>query len=170
MDRSQKQALVLELQNELKEASTVVVSHYAGLTAGEMAKLRAQVGEAGAKALVVKNRLAKLAFAGTSFEGLVDSMKGPSVIIFSTDAVAAAKVTHGFAKTNESLQIVSGCLNGEVLDINGITALASMPSLDELRAKLLGTINAPAQRIAQYSSEPAAMLARVFKARSEQAA
>jgi large subunit ribosomal protein L10 len=169
LDRSQKQALVTELQNELKEASTVVVSHYAGLTANEMTALRKQVRESGATAQIVKNRVAKLAFAGTQFEGLADMMKGPTIITFSTDAVAAAKVTHNFAKENEALQLVGGSLNGEVLDKNGVMALATMPSIDELRAKIIGTIMAPAQRLAQYTSEPASKLARVCKAKSEAA-
>lgn len=170
MDRSQKQVLITELQNELKEASTVVVSHYAGLTANEMTKLRKQVRESGSQAHIVKNRIAKLAFAGTAFEGIADMMVGPTIITFSADAVAAAKVTHDFAKENENLQLVGGSLNGEVLNAEGVQALASMPSLDELRAKLIGTISAPAQRLAQYTSEPASKLARVCNARGEQAA
>jgi large subunit ribosomal protein L10 len=170
LDRSQKQVLLTGLQNELKEASTVVVSHYAGLTANEMTALRKQVRESGASAQIVKNRVAKLAFVGTAFEGLADMMTGPTIITFSADAVAAAKATHDFAKGNKNLQIVGGSLNGDILDANGVKALASMPSIDELRAKLIGTISAPAQRLAQYTSEPAAKLARVCKAKSEQAA
>lgn len=169
MDRSQKQALITELNNELKEASTVVVSHYAGLTANEMTELRKQVREGGASIQIVKNRVAKLAFAGTPFETIADLMKGPTVITFSADAVAAAKITHNFAKGNKALQLVGGSLNGEVLDVNGVQALATMPSIDELRAKIIGTIMAPAQRLAQYTSEPAAKLARVCKAKSEAA-
>ncbi|MCP4355576.1 MAG: 50S ribosomal protein L10 [Proteobacteria bacterium] len=170
MDRLQKTALVEELQNELKEASSVVISHYTGLTVGEMTQLRKQIREAGAGAKVLKNRLAKLAFKGTQFEGLSDIMKGQTIITFSEDAVAAAKITHGFAKSNEALNIVGGALNSEVLDIEGVKALAMMPSLDELRAKIIGTISAPAQRLAQYTQEPASKLARVCKARGEQAA
>jgi len=170
LDRLQKQTLVEELQNELKEASSVVVSHYTGLTVGEMTQLRGQIRESGANAMVIKNRLAKIAFKGTQFEGLSDIMKGQTILTFSEDAVAAAKITHGFAKKNEALKIIGGALNSEVLDVNGVKALATMPSLDELRAKLIGTISAPAQRLAQYTQEPASMLARVCKARSEQAA
>lgn len=170
MDRLQKQALVTELQNELKDASSVVVSHYTGLTVGEMTQLRKQIREGGASAKVIKNRLAKIAFKDTQFEGLCDTMKGQTIITFSEDAVAAAKITHGFAKENEALQIVGGALNSEILDVNGVKALATMPSLDELRAKLIGTIQAPAQRIAQYTSEPASKIARVCNARGEQAA
>ena len=169
LDRSAKQVLITELQNELKEASTVVVSHYAGVSANEMTQLRKQVRESGATTKIVKNRVAKLAFAGTPFESIADLMVGPTVITFSTDAVAAAKVTHNFAKVNQSLKLVGGSLNGEVLDIQGVEALASMPSIDELRAKLIGTISAPAQRLAQYTSEPASKLARVCKAKSEAA-
>lgn len=170
MDRLQKQALVEALQNELKDASSVVVSHYTGLTVDEMTQLRKQIREAGANAQVIKNRLAKIAFAGTQFEGLADIMKGQTIITFSEDAVAAAKATHGFAKQNDTLQIIGGALNNEVLDVNGVKALATMPSLDELRAKLIGTIQAPAQRLAQYTQEPASKLARVCNARGEQAA
>lgn len=170
MDRLQKEALVKELKNELKDASSVVVSHYTGLSVGEMTELRKQIRESGAKAQVVKNRLAKLAFEGTQFEGLADTMRGQTIIAFSEDAIAAAKATHGFAKTNEALKIVGGALNEEILDVNGVKALATMPSLDELRAKLIGTISAPAQRLAQYTQEPASKLARVCNARGEQAA
>lgn len=166
----QKQALVQELNAELSTASTIVVSHYSGLNVAEMTELRCKVRESGAKIRVVKNRLAKLAFEGTDFEGCADLMKGPAVIAYSQDAVAAAKVAHEFAKDHDKLQIVGGGLNKEVLDKAGVEALAKMPSLDELRAKVIGLLNAPASRIATYTQEPAAKVARVLNAKGEQAA
>lgn len=170
MDRAQKREFVKTLNADLSAAHTVVVAHYRGLNVPQMEGLRGSSREAETTVRVVKNRLAKLAFEGTTFTGLTDLMTGPTAIAYSADAVAAAKVAHEFAKNNDKFVILGGALGDKTLSVEEVKALATMPSLDELRAKLVGLIQAPATRIATYSQEPAAMLARVLQARGQQAA
>ena len=129
--------------------------------------LRIKVREAGASFKVAKNSLAKIAAKGTAYEGMTDLFTGPTGIAASADPVAAAKVVVEFAKTNDKLEIVGGAMGSVVLNADGIKALATMPSLDEMRAKLIGLIQAPATKIAQLSTAPAAKLARVFAAYAE---
>ncbi len=170
MDRAQKHEFVQFLNTDLAQAQTVVVAHYRGLTVGQMEQLRQDSLENSTSFRVVKNRLAKRAFEGTNFASLADLMVGPSAIAYSSDPVAAAKVVHTFAKDNKHLVIMGGVLGDKKLSVEEVEALATMPSLDELRAKLLGLLAAPATRIATCSQEPAAKLARVLQARGQQAA
>jgi large subunit ribosomal protein L10 len=142
----------------------VVVTRNLGLSVAQSTDLRAKMREAGASYKVAKNRLAKLALKDTQYEGLEEFLTGPTALAWSIDPVAAAKATVDFAKTNDKLEIVGGAMGGTVLDANGIKALASMPSLDELRGKIVGLINAPATKVAQLVNAPAAKLARVFGA------
>tara|TARA_Y100000780_G_C13654214_1_gene405925 strand:- start:252 stop:854 length:603 start_codon:yes stop_codon:yes gene_type:complete len=162
--RNEKQALVASLNETFAGASIVVVSHYSGLSVAEMEALRGKVREADAGFKVTKNRLARIALEGTQFEGMADLFKGPTAITYSTDPVAAAKVTADFAKENEKLQIVGGSMGSQILDAEGIQQLAKLPSLDELRSKIIGVLQAPAQRMATVTQAPAAQLARVFQA------
>ncbi len=164
MDRSQKAESVAQLNATFNEVGVVVVTRNLGLSVAQSTDLRAKMREAGASYKVAKNGLARLAIADTDYSGIGDMLTGPTALASSVDPVAAAKVAVDFAKTNDRLEIVGGSMGTQVLDAEGIKALASMPSLDELRGRLVGLINAPATKIAQLSTAPAAKLARVFGA------
>jgi large subunit ribosomal protein L10 len=164
VNRSQKEELVASLNRMFNETTIVVVTHYSGLTVAEMGNLRGQMREAGAGFKVTKNRITRLALEGTKFKGLSDMFTGPTAIAFSEDPVAAAKIAVNFAKTNEKLVVLGGALGEELLDSDGIKALATLPSLDELRARIVGMINTPATRIAGILQAPAGQVARVIGA------
>lgn len=164
MDRSEKQQLISSLHQTLKTAELVVITQQSGLTVAEATNLRRQMRQAGAGYKVTKNRLARLALDGTQFEGLKSMFTGPTAIAYSKDPVAAAKVAVTYANSNNKLKIVGGAMGGQVLDPNGIKALATLPSLNELRAKIIGVISTPAQRIAAVLQAPGSQLARVLKA------
>ncbi len=159
--------MVASLNQVFKDTGTIVVAHYAGLSVAAMTSLRARMRDAGAGVKVAKNRLAKLALKGTEAEGIIDLFKGPTVIAYSKDPVAAPKVATEFAKTNEKLVILGGAMGRTALDSNGVKALATMPSLDELRAKLAGMINQPAAKLASMVNAPGSSLARVIQARAD---
>ena len=164
MDRAAKKEQVTALNGVFKDANVVVVAHDSGLTVAQMQTLRKQMKQAGASVKVSKNRLAKIALEGTDVVAIGSLLKGPTVIATSNDPVAAPKVAVEFAKTNEQFVILGGSMGKTVLDVNGVKALASLPSLDELRGKLVGLLVAPATKIAQLSTAPAAKLARVVQA------
>ncbi len=164
MDRAKKQELVAELQETFESNNLVVVTQQSGLTVSEVSELRKQMREAGASFKVTKNRLAKIALKGTKFENLSDHFTGPTAVAASEDPVAAAKVAVEFANKNEKLQIVCGSLETEALDADAIKALAKLPSLDELRGKIIGLIQAPATKVAGVLQAPSGQLARVFGA------
>jgi large subunit ribosomal protein L10 len=164
MDRSQKADLVAELKNVFSETSVVVVTRNLGLTVAQSTDLRLKMRDAGAQFKVAKNRLALIALDGTRYSPIGDLLKGPTALATSTDPVAAAKVAVDFAKTNDRFEIVGGAMGDTLLDANGIKALAALPSLDELRATIVGLIQAPATKIARTVSEPGAQLARIFSA------
>ncbi len=164
MDRSQKADSVAQLNAVFNEVGVVVITRNLGLSVAQSTDLRAKMRDVGASYKVAKNRLAKLALKETQYEGLEEYLSGPTAIAYSVDPVAAAKAAVDFAKTNDKLEIVGGSMGGQLLDQAGIKALASMPSLDELRGTLVGLINAPATKIARVVNEPAAKLARVFGA------
>ena len=170
MDRSQKQDLVTSLKATLDQAGLIVVTHYSGLTVAELTDLRAKMRKAGAGYKVTKNRLARLALEGTRFKELSPLFKGPTGIAYSKDPVAAAKVAVAYAKDNDKLAILGGSLDEKVLDANGIKTLATLPSLDELRGKIIGLIQAPATKIAGVLAAPAGQLARVVSAYSKKEA
>ena len=170
MDRSQKADSVAQLNAVFNEVGVVVITRNLGMTVAQSTALRGKVREAGASYKVAKNRLAKLALKDTAYEGLGDLLTGPTAIATSVDPIAAAKAVVEFAKTTDKIEIVGGAMGSQVLNAEGIKALASMPSLDELRAKLVGLIQAPATKIAQLSTAPAAKLARVFGAYAKEAA
>ena len=164
MDRSQKADLVDELKNVFNETSVVVVTRNNGLSVAQSTDLRLKMRDAGAQYKVAKNRLALIALDGTRYSPIGDLLKGPTALATSTDPVAAAKVAVEFAKSNDKFEIVGGAMGDTVLDVNGIKALAALPSLDELRATIVGLIQAPATKIARTVSEPGAQVARVFAA------
>ena len=170
MDRSQKADAVAALNATFNEVGVVVITRNLGLSVAQTTALRTKMREAGASYKVSKNRLAKLAIVDTDYAGIDGMLTGPTALATSVDPVAAAKVAVEFAKTNDKLEIVGGAMGSQVLDADGIKALASMPSLDELRAKLIGLVQAPATKIAQLATAPAAKLARVFGAYAKEAA
>ena len=164
MDRAQKAELVAELKQTLTEANVVVVTRNLGLTVAQSTTLRNRMRDAGARFKVTKNRLALIALEGTPYQSIGDLLTGPTALATSSDPVAAAKAAVDFAKTNDRLEIVGGAMGETLLDANGVKALAELPSLDELRAKIVGLIQAPATKIARTISEPGAQLARVIGA------
>ena len=164
MDRTQKAEAVKSLNGLFADAGAVVVAHYTGMTVAQMGDLRLRLRKAGASFRVAKNRLAVRAVEGTQANGIADLFKGPTVIAFSKDPVAAAKVATDFARTNDKLVIIGGAMGKTSLNPDGVKALASLPSLDELRGKLVGLLRSPAQRVAQVVAAPAAQLARVVGA------
>ena len=164
MDRAQKPVVVEELNRVFNEVNVVVVTRNLGLSVAQSTALRNKMREAGATYKVTKNSLAKIATKGTAYESISDLLTGPVALASSIDPVAAAKVVVEFAKTNEKLEIVGGAMGNTVLDVNGVKALATMPSLDELRAKIVGLVQAPATKVVQIVQAPAGQLARVFGA------
>lgn len=164
MDRNDKQAFVASLRDSLEGKKLVVVTQQKGLTVSEVTNLRAKMREAGANYKVVKNTLARLAVQDTPIAPLGDKFKGAVALAFSEDPIAAAKVAVEFAKTNKKIQIVAACLDGRLLDAASVDALAKLPSLDELRAQLIGLLQAPLSKIARTVKEPAAQLARLASA------
>jgi len=167
MDRSQKAEAVAALTATFNEAGVVVVTRNLGMTVAQSTVLRTKMRDAGAQFKVSKNTLARLAIADTDYAGIDDLLVGPVALATSVDPVAAAKVAIDFAKTNDKLEIVGGSMGAQVLNPEGIKALASLPSLDELRGRLIGLIQAPATKIAQVIVAPASKLARVFNAYAE---
>lgn len=166
MDRAQKRELVAALNEVFSNTGVVIVAHYAGLSVSEMTEFRQKAREAGAQVKVAKNRLAKLALEGTQVSEIADLFSGPTCIAYSDDPVAAPKVAVNFAKGNEKLVILGGAMGATNLDLEGVKSLASLPSLDELRGKLVGLLQAPAGKIAQVLNAPAGKLARVLAAKA----
>ena len=164
MDRAEKRELVTDLNGAFKGAGSVVVAHYAGITVAQMNDLRSKMRAAGGTVKVAKNRLAKIALQGTDSANIVDLFKGQTIIAYSSDPITAPKIASEFAKANEKLVILGGSMGATALNADGVKALATLPSLDELRAKLVGMIQTPATRIAGVVQAPAAQLARVFGA------
>ena len=164
MDRAEKRELVTGLNEAFKSAGSVVVAHYAGITVAQMNDLRSKMRVAGGTVKVAKNRLAKIALQGTDSESIQKLFIGQTLIAYSEDPVVAPKVASDFAKTNDRLIILGGAMGTTSLNADGVKALATMPSLDELRARIVGMIATPATRIAQVVNAPAAQLARVIGA------
>ena len=169
MDRAQKEKVVEELGQIFESSGVVVVSHYEGLTVAEMQDLRAQMREAGGSVRVAKNRLAKIALEGTPCEGIADLMTGMTVLSYSEDPVAAAKVSEAFAKKNSKLAILGGAMGSTVLDRDGVKAVSEMPSREELIASIAGCIGAPASNIAGAIGAPASNIAGILSTIEEKA-
>lgn len=170
MLRPEKAELVTSLRQSLSGAAAIIVTQYSGLTVAQMTQLRREARKAGAGLKVAKNRLARLALKDTPFEGMSDLLKGPTAIAYSSDPVAAAKVVADFSKKNDKLILIGGAMGTQQLNAEGVKALASLPSLDQLRATLIGLVNAPATKIARTVAEPGAQLARVVQAYADKAA
>jgi len=170
VDRAAKKELVATLNEVFKASGVVVVAHYSGLTVADMQKLRMQMKQAGAQVKVAKNRLAKIALDGTDVAAVAPLMKGPTLIAYSGDPVAAPKVAIDFAKANEKFVILGGAMGTTALNPDGVKALAALPSLDELRGKLVGLLMAPATKVAQIVNAPAGKLARVLQAYADKSA
>ena len=164
MDRAQKAEAVARLKQTFNEVSVVVVTRNLGMTVAQSTALRNRMRDAGATFKVSKNTLTLIALEGTSYAPISDMLTGPTALATSPDPVSAAKAVVDFAKTTDRLEIVGGAMGDTVLDVNGVRALAELPSLDELRATIIGLIQAPASKIARTINEPGAMLARVFGA------
>ena len=167
MDRAQKEQVVEELGQIFEASGVVVVARYEGMTVAEMQDLRAQMREAGGSVRVAKNRLAKIALDGKPCASIADYLTGMTVLAYSEDPVAAAKVADKYAKANDKFVILGGGLGKQALDVNGVKALADLPSLEELRAKIAGVINQPASKLASVLAAPGGALARVVQARAD---
>jgi large subunit ribosomal protein L10 len=164
VDRAEKRESVESLKQVFSTSGVIVVAHYSGMTVSQMSDLRRRASGAGAALKVAKNRLAKIALEGTDVAHMGNLFQGPTVLAYSKDPVAASKVVADFAKGNDKLVILGGALGATSLNPDAVKALAALPSLDELRAKIVGLVQAPATKLAQLSTAPAAKLARVFGA------
>ena len=164
MDRAQKAEAVATLKQTFGEVGVVVVTRNLGMTVAQSTALRGKMRDAGASYKVAKNTLTLIALEGTAYAPIGDMLTGPTALATSADPVAAAKVAVDFAKTNDKFEIVGGAMGDTLLDVNGVKALAELPSLDELRATIIGLVQAPATKIARTINEPGAQLARVFGA------
>ncbi len=168
MKRSDKNSFVQNLKDELKNSNSVIVSHYSGLSVLETDNLRKEMRSNGAKFKVTKNRLTKIALEETPYASIADLFSGPTAIAYSDDPVAPAKVSVEFEKKFENFKIIGGSYEGEKIDLEKINFLASLPSLDSIRGKLLGLLNAPAQKIASILQVPGGQLAQVMSSRSKE--
>lgn len=169
MDRAEKHAFVSDMNEVFKATSAVIVTHYSGLNVAQVSDLRRRMRDGGAQFRVTKNRLTRLALAETPYAGLQDLFTGPTAIAYSDDPVSAAKVTVEFAKQNDKLIVLGGAMGATLLDPEGVRALAELPSLDELRGKLVGLLQAPAGKLARLLQTPGGQVARVLAAYAEKA-
>ncbi len=170
MDRAQKEAVVAELGEIFESSGVVVVSHYAGLTVANMQDLRAQMREAGGSVRVAKNKLARIALEGKPCASIAEHLTGMTVLSYSEDPVAAAKVAQGFAKDNDKFVILGGAMGENALDVAGVKAVAAMPSRDELISSIAGCIGAPASNIAGAIGAPASNIAGILSTIEDKAA
>jgi large subunit ribosomal protein L10 len=170
VDRAQKRELVTTLNEEWKDSGVIVVAHYKGMTVAQMTDFRKRMKEAGGAVKVAKNKLAKLALKDTDVEAISDLLQGQTCVAYSDDPVSAARISVKYSRENDKLIILGGAMGKTRLDSDGVKALADLPSLDELRGKLIGLLQAPAGKIARILNEPAGMLARVLAAKGSQEA
>ena len=166
MDRAEKRKLVSTLNEAWTKIGVIVVAHYKGMTVAQMTDYRKRVKSAGGQVKCAKNRLAKLALKDTVSGGVSDLLRGQTCLAYSEDPVVAARISVRYARENDKLVIIGGSMGKTLLDPNGVRALADLPTLDELRATLIGLLNAPATKIARILKEPGAKLARVLQAKS----
>lgn len=166
MDKQEKHSFVASLRSDLSSAGIIVVTRQSGLTVGESTKLRTEMRKVGGRFKVAKNTLVKRAFADSAYDALSGELKGPVALAFSDDPIAAAKVAVDFAKGNEKLQVICGMMGDKFLSQNDVVTLARLPSLNELRGKIIGVLQAPASKIVGVLQAPAAQMARVISAYS----
>ncbi|KDA01477.1 50S ribosomal protein L10 [Hyphomonas oceanitis] len=164
MDKAGKTVALDALKGVFAESGAVIVTHYSGMTVAEMSKLRALLRKDGGQLKVVKNRLAKIALDGQGGDDAQALFQGPVAIAYAADPVSAAKAADEFAKDNAKLIIIGGVMGDVVLDADGVQALAKLPSLDQLRGKIVGLLQAPATKVAGVIQAPASQLARVVSA------
>ena len=167
MKLSEKKDFVQKIKVDFEKSSSVIVAHYLGLSVSDTDNIRKEMRNNGAKFRVTKNRLVKLALAETRFKDIADLFSGPTAIAYSEDPVAPAKVSVSFEKKFDKFKIIGGAYDGEKIDLNKINFLATLPSMDELRGKIVGLISAPAQKISSIVKEPAGQIARLVSAKSE---
>ena len=168
MNREEKAELIKKLNSTFNNAGVVVVTHQSGLTVEESTDLRVKMREVGARYQVAKNRIVKLALKDTKYENIIDLFSGPTAIAVSKDPVSAPKTIFNFAKENDKLAIIGGGLDGKTLSVDEVKQLASLPSLDELRGKLVGLIKSPSQKLASVAVAPANKLVNVLHAKANQ--
>ncbi|WP_455477383.1 50S ribosomal protein L10 [Bartonella sp. B41] len=168
MDRAEKREFVTWLNKIFQKSGSVIVAHYSGLTVSQMNDLRSKIGEAGGAVKVAKNRLARIALQGTESESMTDLFVGQTLIAYSEDPIIAPKISVEFAKTNDKFVILGGSMGAARLSVEAVKSLASLPSLNELRAKLVGMISTPATRITQVVGAPASQVARVIGAYAQE--
>ena len=168
MNREEKAELIKKLNSTFNNAGVVVVTHQSGLTVEESTDLRVKMREVGARYQVAKNRIVKLALKDTKYENIIDLFSGPTAIGVSEDPVSAPKTIFKFAKGNDKLSIIGGGLDGKTLNVDEVKQLASLPSLDELRGKLVGLIKSPSQKLASLAVAPANKLVNVLHAKANQ--
>ncbi|EJF85607.1 50S ribosomal protein L10 [Cardidatus Bartonella washoeensis 085-0475] len=168
VNRAEKREFVTWLNEAFRKSGSVVVAHYSGLTVSQMNDLRSKMGEAGGAVKVAKNRLAKIALQGTESESIVDLFTGQTLIAYSEDPITAPKIAVDFAKTNDKFVILGGSMGATNLSVDAVKSLASLPSLNELRAKLVGMVSTPATRIAQVVNAPGGQVARVIGAYAQE--
>lgn len=167
MDRAQKENVVAEVGQIFSDSGVIVIGHYTGLTVAEMSDFRTRMREAGGGVRVVKNRLAKIALEGKPCEGMGKYLEGQTVLAYSEDPVAAAKVVDKFVKDNKKFKVVGGAMGSEILDENGVKAVADMPSREELISSIVGTIMAPAGNIVSAITAPASNIAGILETLAE---
>jgi len=167
VDRQAKESFVANLKDVFNTSAVVVVAQNTGLTVSEMNELRSAMRDAGGQIKVIKNKLTKIALDGTPLSAIEEYLNGPSMLAYSDDPVAAPKIAIKFAKENDNFVVLGGSLLVKKIDLGEVKQLASLPSLDELRAKILGLINTPAGNIASLVNTPGTNLAQVVKAFSE---
>ena len=168
MNREEKAELIKRLNSTFNNAGVVVVTHQSGLTVDESTDLRVKMREVGAKYQVAKNRIVKLALKDTKYENIIDLFSGPTAIAVSEDPVSAPKIIFKFAKENDKLSIIGAGLDGKTLSVDEVKQLALLPSLDELRGKLVGLIKSPSQKLASVAVAPANKLVNVLHAKANQ--
>lgn len=164
MNKQEKEEIVAWFNGELSSAEAIVITRQKGLTVAQVSDLRGKARKSGTGYKVMKNTLARIALKGTKFEGLADKFEGPTAVAYSKDPVAAAKVVVEFANSNDKIEVVAGAMGDKILSVAEVKALATLPSLDQLRGKIIGLIQAPAQKIASIVQAPAAQVARVISA------
>lgn len=167
MDRQQKEALVSKVRNDLTQSSIIIVTSQVGLTVSEVSDLRRKLRDTGASFKVLKNTLAQIAVKDTSVSEIGKFLKGPTALAYSSDPAGLAKIVVNFANGNEKISVLGGVYNSDMLSASDIKVLATLPSLDELRGKIIGLISAPATKLATLLQEPAARIARVLHQKSK---
>ncbi len=159
MNKEKKQTYINEMKSQFDKSEAIIVAHYQGLTVSQLDKLRAEMREHGIKFKITKNRITKLALDQTRCKELSDLFKGPTAVALSKDAITSAKILTKFSKDNDNLKILGGIMGNDILDVAGVKNVATLPTLDEARAKIVGILSSPAQKLASILLAPASKIA-----------